>query len=61
MPDAKSLINELKEGIAAFSDEARTEKVGKVIEVGDGVARMTGLSDCLASEMLEFPENVFEP
>jgi F-type H+/Na+-transporting ATPase subunit alpha len=59
MPDAKSLINELKEGIAAFSADARAEKAGKVIEVGDGVARMTGLSDCLASEMLEFPGNIF--
>jgi F-type H+-transporting ATPase subunit alpha len=53
------LIKELKDGIASFSASARAEKVGKVIEVGDGVARMTGLSDCLAAEMLEFPGGVY--
>ncbi len=59
MPDAKKLIETLKEEIASFSAQAKAEKVGTVIEAGDGIARMTGLSDCLASEMLEFPGDVF--
>jgi F-type H+/Na+-transporting ATPase subunit alpha len=59
MPEAKKLIETLKEEIASFSADAKSEKVGKVIEVGDGIARMTGLSDCLASEMLEFPDGIF--
>jgi len=59
MSEAAKLIETLKEGIAAFSADAKAEKVGTVIEVGDGIARMTGLADCLSAEMLEFPGEVF--
>jgi len=59
MPDASKLIADLKAGIAAFSAEAKAEKVGAVIEAGDGIARLTGLSECLASEMLAFPDDVY--
>ncbi len=45
--------------MAAFSAAAKAEKVGKVIEVGDGIARMTGLSDCLSAEMLEFAGGIY--
>ncbi len=48
------IIESLKKQIAGFKAETKTEKVGKVIEVGDGVARVSGLSDALANEMLEF-------
>lgn len=59
MSDASKLIDTLKNEIASFSADARAQKVGTVIEVGDGIARMTGLSDCLSAEMLEFPNGVF--
>jgi F-type H+-transporting ATPase subunit alpha len=59
MSDASKLVETLRKEIAAFSAETRSEKVGKVIEVGDGIARMTGLSDCLMAEMLEFPHDTF--
>jgi F-type H+/Na+-transporting ATPase subunit alpha len=59
MSDAKKLIATLNEGIASFVADARAEKVGTVIEVGDGIARMTGLADCLSAEMLEFPGGIF--
>jgi len=59
MSDASKLVETLRKEIAAFSAETRSEKVGKVIEVGDGIARMTGLSDCLMAEMLEFPHETF--
>jgi len=53
------IINQLKKQIEGFEATAKTEKVGQVLEVGDGVARVTGLGDAMASEMLEFPSGVF--
>ncbi len=49
------IIDQLKKQIEGFKTEATTEQVGKVIEVGDGVARISGLSNLMASEMVEFP------
>lgn len=48
------IIETLKKQIKGFKAETKTEKVGRVIEVGDGIARVSGLSDVMASEMLEF-------
>ena len=38
-----------------------TQNVGQVIEVGDGIARIWGLSDAVAGELLEFPGEAGEP
>src|SRR5687768_4999156 len=38
-----------------------TQNVGQVIEVGDGIARIWGLSDAVAGELLEFPGGPGEP
>ena len=48
------IIESLKNQISGFKAETKSEKVGRVIEVGDGIARISGLSDAMASEMLEF-------
>ncbi|MFA5872005.1 MAG: F0F1 ATP synthase subunit alpha [Parcubacteria group bacterium] len=48
------IIETLKKQIQDFKAETATEKVGRVVEVGDGIARISGLSDAMASEMLEF-------
>jgi F-type H+/Na+-transporting ATPase subunit alpha len=48
------IIDSLKKQIAGFKAETKSEKTGRVIEVGDGIARISGLSDAMASEMLEF-------
>jgi F-type H+-transporting ATPase subunit alpha len=56
------IIETLKKQIEGFKAETKSEKVGRVIEVGDGIARISGLSDAMASEMLEFTgssESVF--
>lgn len=50
------IVEQLKKQIENFQTETKTEKVGKVLEVGDGVARISGLSDAMASEMLEFSD-----
>jgi F-type H+/Na+-transporting ATPase subunit alpha len=49
------IVEQLKKQIENFNVEVTTEKVGKVIEVGDGVAKIYGLLDIMASEMVEFP------
>src|SRR5215213_953563 len=38
-----------------------TTNVGQVIEVGDGIARIWGLSDAVAGELLEFPGGPGKP
>ena len=50
------LIEELKKQIENFESVNKTVGVGTVLEIGDGVARVTGLSDVMASEMIEFGE-----
>ncbi|HET7558553.1 MAG TPA: F0F1 ATP synthase subunit alpha, partial [Limnochordia bacterium] len=48
----------LKEQIAGFESGVEAESVGTVIMVGDGIARVHGLNDCMSSELLEFPGGV---
>src|SRR3989339_2027864 len=48
------IVAELKKHIAEFEKTVQVEEVGTVIEVGDGIARMNGLTKCQAQEMLEF-------
>jgi F-type H+-transporting ATPase subunit alpha len=48
----------LKREIAGFDASATVEDVGRVLSVGDGVARVYGLRECKVSEMLEFPNGV---
>ena len=58
--DAKiKVLNELRQEIAEFEKKVTVERVGTVVELGDGVAQINGLSDCFASEMLEFSEGIF--
>ena len=54
MSDVNSIIENLKKQITEARVAANAEKVGKVAEIGDGIARITGLSECMAGEMLEF-------
>ena len=48
----------IKSAIDQFDSAAETRSVGTVVEVGDGIAQIYGLSGALASEMLEFPGGV---
>ena len=50
-----AIIDALKSEVASFERKAKEETVGRVISIGDGIARLSGLSDAKASEMLEFP------
>ena len=44
----------LKQQIAGFGDEADVSDVGQVLSVGDGIARVYGLDNVQAGEMVEF-------
>ncbi|MGH7042919.1 MAG: F0F1 ATP synthase subunit alpha [Acetobacteraceae bacterium] len=45
----------LKQQIAAFDTEANIAETGQVLSVGDGIARVFGLQNVMAGEMVEFP------
>ena len=48
----------IKEQIAGFGTEAEVAEVGQVLSVGDGIARIHGLDQVQAGEMVEFPGGV---
>ncbi len=48
----------LKNQIKNFGSEAEVSEVGTVLSVGDGIARVYGLDQCQAGEMVEFPGGV---
>ncbi len=48
----------LKEQIKGFGAEAQVADVGRVLSVGDGIARVYGLDNVQAGEMVEFPGGV---
>src|SRR5580658_7967751 len=48
----------LKQEIAGFQKELKINEVGTVIEVGDGIARIYGLRNAMAGELLEFENGV---
>ena len=49
----------LREQIEKFDGSIDVAEVGEVIEVGDGVARVSGLENVMSSEMVELPNGVF--
>ncbi|MBN2854150.1 F0F1 ATP synthase subunit alpha [Patescibacteria group bacterium] len=48
------IVEELKRQIEGFKPEAGEKLFGRVMEVGDGIALVSGLSEVMMSEMLEF-------
>jgi F-type H+-transporting ATPase subunit alpha len=48
----------IKDQIANFGTEAQVSEVGQVLSVGDGIARVHGLDNVQAGEMVEFPGGI---
>ncbi|MGB1264844.1 MAG: F0F1 ATP synthase subunit alpha, partial [Nereida ignava] len=48
----------LKDQIKNFGQEAEVAEVGRVLSVGDGIARVYGLDNVQSGEMVEFPGNI---
>ncbi len=56
-PDEISAI--LRKQLSGFEKDVDIYDVGTVLQVGDGIARVYGLSKVMASELVEFPNGVF--
>ncbi|WP_419815757.1 F0F1 ATP synthase subunit alpha [Glacieibacterium sp.] len=52
---AAEISKVIKDQIASFGTEAQVSEVGQVLSVGDGIARVHGLDNVQAGEMVEFP------
>ena len=55
----EDIRNLLKAEIEKFDLDIDISEVGEVLEVGDGVARVSGLENVMSSELVELPNNVF--
>ena len=53
-----SIVEEIRKRIEQFEGAAKREETGAVLEVGDGVARVSGLASVAAGEMVEFESGV---
>ena len=49
----------IKQQIASYSSRLEMKENGSVIEVGDGIASVYGLRECMANELLEFEDGSF--
>ena len=54
-----NLINDIENQIKGLKLKAQKQNVGKVVEIGDGVARIEGLSDAGYSEILDFGSGIY--
>ncbi len=55
---AAEITSILKDQIQNFGKEAEVSEIGQVLSVGDGIARVYGLDNVQAGEMVEFPGNI---
>lgn len=49
----------IKKEIQRYENQIKTSDSGTIIQIGDGIARVYGLDDCMQGELLEFPNNVY--
>ena len=49
----------IKKEIKRYENQIKTSDSGTIIQIGDGIARVYGLDDCMQGELLEFPNNVY--
>jgi F-type H+-transporting ATPase subunit alpha len=48
----------LQQELEAYKTQLKLEEVGTILQVGDGIARIYGLENCMTGELLEFPGGV---
>jgi F-type H+-transporting ATPase subunit alpha len=56
---AEEISEIIKRQLAEFEKEIEVKEVGTVLMVGDGIAKVYGLENAMASELLEFPGGVY--
>lgn len=49
----------IKKEIQRYENQIKTSDSGTIIQIGDGIARVYGLDDCMQGELLDFPNNVY--
>jgi len=54
-----NLIEDIQSQISGLKSSVTRQNVGTVREIGDGVAKIEGLSDVMLNEMIEFPGGIF--
>ncbi len=57
--DADEIVSVIKQEISHFKEELDVSQVGRVLEVGDGIAQVYGLQGAMAGEMLLFGDNIY--
>ena len=55
---AEEISQIIKDQIGAYETSVDLNETGTVISVGDGIARVYGVQNCMAMELLEFPGGV---
>ena len=56
--DPESIAEALRRNVESWKPSVAREEVGRVLETGDGIARVQGLPRAMANELLEFPGGV---
>lgn len=57
--DVNEITSAIREQIKNVDLHMETEQFGRVLDVGDGIARVAGLPNAMAGEMLEFPHEIY--
>lgn len=57
--NSNEISSVIKKQIERFQGKIEVKKTGSVVEVGDGIARVYGLEDVMASEVLLFPNDTY--
>ena len=56
--DPRDIAEALRRHVEDFRPETERQEVGRVVDTGDGIARVSGLPGAMANELLEFPHEV---
>ncbi len=56
---AEEITRIIKDQIKNYQEKMEMSETGVVLSVGDGIARVYGLENCMSMELLEFPGNVY--
>jgi F-type H+-transporting ATPase subunit alpha len=56
---AEEISKIIREQIGSYAVNVDVAEVGSIISIGDGIARVHGVENAMAGEMLEFPHGVF--
>ncbi len=59
MTNGSNILTLLEKQIASYHKEAKQEHVGTVTDVGDGIAKISGLSEVGSAEMIDFGNGVY--